>query len=35
MFWDTLRASSRELETFACSGWVFYTLDLYLEAGTA
>jgi hypothetical protein len=32
MFWDTLRASSRELETFACSGWVFYTLDLYLES---
>ncbi len=32
MFWDVLRASSRELETFAWSGWVFNTLDLYLES---
>jgi len=30
-FWDTLRGASRELETFAFSGWVFNTLDLYLE----
>ena len=30
-FWDVLRSSSRELETFAWSGWVFNTLDLYLE----
>jgi hypothetical protein len=28
MFWDTLGASSRELETFAWSGWVFNSLDL-------
>ena len=31
MFWDILRGSGRELETFAWSGWVFNTLDLYLE----
>jgi hypothetical protein len=31
-FWDVLRASGRELETFAWSGWVFNTLDLYLES---
>jgi len=31
-FWDVLRSSSRELETFAWSGWVFNTLDLYLES---
>jgi hypothetical protein len=30
-FWDVLRGSGRELETFAWSGWVFNTLDLYLE----
>jgi hypothetical protein len=30
-FWDVLRSSGRELETFAWSGWVFNTLDLYLE----
>jgi len=31
-FWDVLRAAGRELETFtAGSGWVFNTLDLYLE----
>jgi len=30
-FWDTLRGTGRELETFAWSGWVFNTLDLYLE----
>jgi len=27
-----LRSASRELETFAWSGWVFNTLDLYLES---
>jgi hypothetical protein len=31
-FWDVLRGSGRELETFAWSGWVFNTLDLYLES---
>jgi hypothetical protein len=31
-FRDVLRASGRELETFAWSGWVFNTLDLYLES---
>ena len=31
-FRDVLRSSSRELETFAWSGWVFNTLDLYLES---
>ena len=30
-FWDVLRSSGRELDTFAWSGWVFNTLDLYLE----
>jgi hypothetical protein len=30
-FWDVLRSSGRELETFAWSGWVFNTLDLDLE----
>jgi hypothetical protein len=27
-----LHSSGRELETFAWSGWVFNTLDLYLES---
>jgi hypothetical protein len=31
-FRGVLRSSSRELETFAWSGWVFNTLDLYLES---
>jgi hypothetical protein len=31
-FWDVLRGSGRELERFAWSGWVFNTLDLYLES---
>jgi len=31
-FWDALRGAARELETFAWSGWVFNTLDLYLES---
>jgi hypothetical protein len=31
-FWDILRGSGRELERFAWSGWVFNTLDLYLES---
>ena len=31
-FWEVLRASGRELETFDGSGWVFNTLDLYLES---
>jgi hypothetical protein len=31
-FWSVLRGSGRELETFAWSGWVFNTLDLYLES---
>jgi hypothetical protein len=31
-FWVALRSASRELETFAWSGWVFNTLDLYLES---
>jgi hypothetical protein len=30
-FWEVLRGSGRELETFAWSGWAFNTLDLYLE----
>ena len=31
-FWDVLRASRRQLDPFtAGSGWVFNTLDLYLE----
>ena len=31
-FWEILRATSRQLEPFtAGSGWVFNTLDLYLE----
>ena len=30
-FWDVLRGACRELERFAWSGWVFNTLDLYLE----
>jgi hypothetical protein len=31
-FWEILRASSRQLDPFtAGSGWVFNTLDLYLE----
>jgi len=31
-FWEVLRGSCRELERFtAGSGWVFNTLDLYLE----
>src|SRR5208282_1988104 len=32
-FWDRLRGTARELDTFAWSGWVFNTLDLYLEHG--
>jgi hypothetical protein len=31
-FWDVLRGSGRELERFAWSGWVFNTLDLYLDS---
>jgi hypothetical protein len=31
-FWDVLRGACRKLETFAWSGWVFNTLDLYLES---
>ena len=31
-FWDVLSTASRELETFAWSGWVFNTLDLYFES---
>jgi hypothetical protein len=31
-FWGVLRGAGRELETFAWSGWVFNTLDLYLES---
>ena len=31
-FWGVLRGAGRELETFTCSGWVFNTLDLYLES---
>ena len=31
-FWDALRGAGRGLETFAWSGWVFNTLDLYLES---
>jgi hypothetical protein len=31
-FWDVLRGASRELESFAGSGWVFNPLDLYLES---
>ena len=31
-FWNVLRGAARELETFAGSGWVFNTLDLYLES---
>ena len=31
-FWNVLREASRELETFDGSGWVFNTLDLYLES---
>jgi hypothetical protein len=31
MFREVLLGSGRELETFAWSGWVFNTLDLYLE----
>jgi hypothetical protein len=31
-FWDVLRGSARELETFAWSGWAFNGLDLYLES---
>jgi len=30
-FPDVLRRAGRKLETFAWSGWVFNTLDLYLE----
>jgi hypothetical protein len=30
-FWDVLRGSGSELGTFAWSGWVFNTLELYLE----
>jgi hypothetical protein len=30
-FWETLRGTGRGLETFAWSGWVFNTLDLYLD----
>ena len=30
-FRDVLRGAGRELETFAWSGWVFNTLDLYLQ----
>jgi hypothetical protein len=29
-FWAVLRGCSRELETFAWSGWVFNTLEMYL-----
>ena len=32
MFPVILRGASRQLETFAWSGWVFNTLDLYLES---
>jgi hypothetical protein len=32
LFPEILRASGRELETFAWSGWAFNTLDLYLES---
>jgi hypothetical protein len=31
-FRGVLRSSSRELETFAWSGWAFATFDLYLES---
>jgi hypothetical protein len=31
-FPNVLRAAGRKLEAFACSGWVFNTLDLYLES---
>jgi hypothetical protein len=31
-FLDVLRQASRELESFAGSGWVFNTLNLYLES---
>jgi hypothetical protein len=31
-FRDVLRGPSRELESFACSGWVFNTLGLYIES---
>jgi len=31
-FRQVLRGAGRELETFAWSGWVFNTLDLYLES---
>jgi hypothetical protein len=31
-FWSVVRRAGRELETFAWSGWVFNTLDLYLES---
>ena len=30
-FWSVLRGASHELEKFLWSGWVFNTLDLYLE----
>ena len=30
-FPEVLREAGRELETFAWSGWVFNSLDLYLE----
>jgi len=31
-FWGVLHGAARELETFGWSGWVFNTLDLYLES---
>ena len=31
-FWDVLHSVARELETFGWSGWVFNTLDIYLES---
>ena len=31
-FWSVLRSAGRELEKFLWSGWVFDTLDLYLES---
>jgi hypothetical protein len=31
-FWGVLGGSGRKLETFDWSGWVFGTLDLYLES---
>jgi hypothetical protein len=31
-FWDVLRGMGRQLAPFAWSGWVFGTLDMYLES---